>query len=70
VKATKTTHKTLTKPTAVVSFFARVAVAFLLGLGFVFACDNGSAMITKAIESAVWLSLTINHKAKETICLY
>jgi energy-coupling factor transporter transmembrane protein EcfT len=29
----------------VVSFFACVAVAFLLGLGFVFAGDDGSATI-------------------------
>jgi hypothetical protein len=33
------------KATTVVSFFARVAVAFLLNLGFVFASDNGSATI-------------------------
>jgi hypothetical protein len=51
-------------------------------LGFVFAGDEGGAtigvvvliaeglgfMITKAIESAVWLNLTTKCKAKETIC--
>jgi hypothetical protein len=35
----------LTQATAVVSCFACVAVAFLLGLGFVFAGDDGSATI-------------------------
>jgi hypothetical protein len=42
------------------SFFARVAVAFLLGLGFVFACDNGSAnigviMFVKTSELNIWV---------------
>jgi hypothetical protein len=31
---------------------------------------NTMSMITKAIESAVWLNLTIKYKAKETTCLY
>jgi hypothetical protein len=31
---------------------------------------NTLSMITKAIESAVWLNLTIKPKAKETICLH
>jgi hypothetical protein len=47
-KSLYTTRKLFTvvaQTTAVVSFFSRVAIAFLLHLGFVFASDNGSAAI-------------------------